>query len=288
LINRNYRSQYQSIISALEHDLRLDLQEGFATQTIASSTVASMTSKDLATEEQLAEIRKIEAESMKSSIRYEDAYAPVRYTKKILEDAEALQAIEEGIAGASRRREVEGSQVAIEEGIADASRRSQTIQQQKAFVDAEEAMDVQEDTGNNSDDVKEDYGTTIEDVNDDEATGAGRDVELESSPATMPAPLTHRTSSFSLRNVLGDVKQDSSAAGENEGDGEELPDFTDGFTKGDDEDEGSEHDFYARAPTREETQFKPVGPTEQEVFERLPVVWTGEVCSMLLFDSRSY
>lgn len=252
----SYKSQFQLITSALEHDLRAELQEGFATLRIPAASLATMTSRDLATEEQRAEIKKNEAESMKSSIRYEDDYAPVRYTKKILEDSEALQAIQDNIAGANRRTK----EVASPEPKAE---------QEESVEQEEQQMDIEADVSSAAKPEEE-----AERPSDNAESSILRSpVTAKAAPSESPRqapslPLQHRNSSFSLSSVLGNMPalvESPSLAGDIEDDGV-LPDFTDGFMQEED------IDFFS-AP------INPInaGPDEQQIFENLPVVWTGKI-----------
>lgn len=275
---RHYRSLSTLIFGALEKDLRPDLEEGFSTGRIAPASVANMTSRDLATAATLEEIKKLEAQSFKATVRYEDEYVPVRYTKKALEDADALQAITEGIAGNARRER--GEDIPEPEKTSEEEHRRKEEDEEKV-PGAIQEEDERDEKGREQD---------------------GQDtVEPSESTLTIAAPLPEaprptpqlvqtqqRHSSFSLHSVLGHVPiaPIETPPLEDEGDDEGLGGFNDGFV---DENMGSDHgsdiDYSGRQEKKSEKIVSPVEPATKTILADIPVVWSGTVsnCSLLEF-----
>jgi len=224
-----------------------------------------MTSRDLATTETLEEIKKLEAASMKSSVRYEDAYAPVRYTKKVLEDADALQAIREGIAGKAQTEEI------LEMEDNHVLRRASMAGRD----DAEQNDEDKPDPGNR------DPHAAIQKQLVDSPEQENKELPAEPArPAPQLAQMQQRQSSFSLSSVLGhapEVPVETPPLGGEE-DEEEEDGFNYGFIDETDEKEGSEIDYSGRPGKKEEVaSVEEVAPSAQEVLERMPIVWRGTV-----------
>lgn len=241
------------------------MEEGFTTGRIHPTAVASMTSRDLATTETLEEIKKLEAASMKSSVRYEDAYAPVRYTKKVLEDADALQAIREGIAGKAPPEEV----VEVEDNH---------VLRRAAMAEVDDAEQDNEDGKPNPSNGN--LGTSAQKLVDSPEPQVKKDLSAEPARQTSQMAQTQqRQSSFSLSSVLGHAPDlpFETPVGDEDGDDEEDG-FNDGFIDETDEKEGSEIDYSGRSGQKEEAVVvKETAPSAQIVLERMPIVWRGTV-----------
>lgn len=271
----SYRAQFNLINSSLEHDLRTDLQQGITTGQISPTALAGMNARDLATEETLKEINQIEAESLKSLVRMDDE-APVKYTKKILEDSEALQQIQSAINRSAR-------------GGGEAAETAERVQQAGSNVSrsqrAAPGPRATSDVTNRSD----------KDVNLQGPTGRS-DASPASKHATPPPSADRRRSSFSLRAVLGDGggAESSDRTPEHTGSGdddEELPGFVTGHD--DDGDAGSfDDDYFDEGEKRHGSKEEAVStatatwneePKEEEdtsdqhQLELLPIVWKGEI-----------
>lgn len=267
----SYRSHYQLIISALSENLRHDLIIGFSSGSIPAENVATMTSKDLATAERLEEINKIEAESMKSAVRSEDAgYNTVMYTKRGLEDAEALQKIQEGIA---RRVEEEMRAGQEEERDTAISALAQDPTQDTLghvqLLDRELIHDPRVASPTEQPRVSS-QSPSLPDRRPSVPQGS------EPSTPVPPPQQPHRNSSFSLSSVLGNVQpapepQDNSLV---DNDDSESAGFNDSFVNGDEkeDDQGSEIDF-SGPPAGEGSEQKP----NDDFLAGLPVVWSGTV-----------
>jgi hypothetical protein len=275
---RHYRSLSTLIFGALEKDLRPDLEEGFSTGRIAPASVANMTSRDLATAATLEEIKKLEAQSFKATVRYEDEYVPVRYTKKALEDADALQAITEGIAGNARRERGED--------IAEPEKTSEEEHRRKEEDEEKVPGAIQEEDERDEKDREQDGQDTVEPSESALTTAA----PLPEAPRPTPqlVQTQQRHSSFSLHSVLGHVPiaPIETPPLEDEGDDEGLGGFNDGFV---DENMGSDHgsdiDYSGRQEKKSEKIVSPVEPATKTILADIPVVWSGTVsnCSLLEF-----
>jgi hypothetical protein len=226
-----------------------------------------MTSRDLATTETLEEIKKLEAASMKSSVRYEDAYAPVRYTKKVLEDADALQAIREGIAGKAQPEEV----LEMEDNH---------VLRRAAMAGGDDAE--QDDGGDDKpDSSNRDSRVTTQNLVDSPEQQNKKDLPAEPArPTPQLAQMQQRQSSFSLSSVLGhapDLPTEAPPSGDEEDEDEEGG-FNDGFIDETDEKEGPEIDYSGRSGKKEKAVLeKETIPSAQTVLERMPIVWRGTV-----------
>lgn len=271
----HYRSLSTLIFGALEKDLRPDLEEGFSTGRIAPASVANMTSRDLATAATLEEIKKLEAQSFKATVRYEDEYVPVRYTKKALEDADALQAITEGIAGNARRER--GEDIAEPEKTSEEEHREEE----------EEVPDVIREEDERDEKGREHDGQDTVGPSESALTTAAPIPEAP-RPTPQLVQTQQRQSSFSLHSVLGHVPTApiETPPLEDEGDDEGLGGFNDGFV---DENMGSDHgsdiDYSGRQEKKSEKIVSPVGPPTKTILADIPVVWSGTVSTCFLSNS---
>lgn len=251
----SYRTQFNLINSSLENDLRRDLCEGIVTQRISPVELAGMNAKDLATEETLREIRQIEAESLKSLVRVE-ADAPVKYTKQVLEDAEAIQKIHKAID-----RNETGATTKKVEDKNDVAPQQQSPTQKAVGVD-ESAVDVR------SPDQGPDANGDTPDV-----TAARPELQQE-----------QRKSSFSLKAVLGPEAERNldRPMSEHDDDDEEALDVA----SADNESIGASLDDEFLPPKPDEGRKEKIEPevTEDQLL-RLPIVWMGEVSAPRVANS---
>lgn len=246
--------------------LRKDLAEGIVTGSIPPEKFALMTGADLASEEQMAERKRLEEASMKSLVRSDDPRQQIRYTKKGLEDAETLQSIHRNIHEAERRVSDAGS-TKVEDAPAPTQAADTPGLDRKQSVTSASgppATPVQEDT--------------------DFFKSPSRDVLPSVTPETPPVRPAPRQSSFSLSSVLGKQSgmQYMPVEAVDEEDGAALPGFTDDNDNTNEPEDG--FDAYlsqqerANAAAREPTP--PAGPTPEEELLAMPVIWRGKVGSI--------
>lgn len=242
-----YRAQFNLVNSSLQNDLRRDLSEGIVTQRISPAELAIMNARDLATEDTLREIQQIEAESLKSLVRIE-ADAPVKYTKQVLEDAEAVQKIHKAIDRSETGIVTSNAETPVE-------KTAHVQQSPRKAADDESALDVR------SPDQPAD------------------DINLVATPTRPELQDERRKSSFSLKAVLGpDAEQNlDRTMSEHDDEDEEPMDIA----SADNESMGmSLDDEYnmVEEPPKEEQK---VEETAEEKLLRLPIIWKGQVRSSL-------
>jgi hypothetical protein len=258
-----YKAQFSLVHSSLDKNLRPDLRRGIATSTILPSRLAIMDSNDLATEDQLKERRRLEAESMKSLVRSDDAYSQIKYTKKGLEDSETLQRIQNNI---SRKMDHDPETPKAE------SERGGTEE-----LSSERRPSVTSQTGEPSTPSRETPSAALKSPTRTPAT-----VTLDAGPSR---PI--RQSSFSLSAVLGTGAASTMDYGDESV--EEEDDVLPGFGFADAPSGGADDTFYlasddgndkAILEDHEETPAEVV--TADDEFRQLPVVWTGHVSAICI------
>ena len=271
----NRRSFSALINTALEKDLRPDLEEGFSTGRISPRAVADMTSRDLATATTLEQMNKLDAQSIKATVRYEDDYGPARYTKKNLEDADALQAIHDNLAESARRER--GEKEVEPEVVAAQVQRETEEDELRGIQDQEQTPD---EVGDDHD-TKERVGTP-------EALDNPAPAPETPRPAPQLVQTQQRQSSFSLTSVWGthpSAPIETLPQGEDDEDDQGSGGFNDGsIDENMENDNGSEIDYSGSREKEAEKVAAPAEPSVQEILDKLPVVWSGSVSDLVRSD----
>ncbi len=260
-----YKAQFSLVHSSLDKNLRPDLRRGIATSTIPPSRLAIMDSNDLATEDQLKERRRLQAESMKSLVRSDDSYSQIKYTKKGLEDSELLQRIQSNI---SRRIDHE----------------PQTPKTDREREDVDERMASEHRPRRSSVAAAGDPSTPSRETppTDESKSPVRGATTATATPEAGPSRPPPRLSSFSLSAVLGtSTATQQMDYGDDSIDDDVLPGFADTNSGGFDED--AIYLASERGTTPVEDQWEPPAKvvTPDDEFRKLPVVWTGHVSGVV-------